>query len=79
MDLPEIPTNLTVADGANLYIQAETDLEEILRELESLKPHVAVIDSIQTVYFPALTSAAITRSASSAAGFSASIRSTTAC
>ncbi len=49
---------LTVADGANLYIQAETDLEEILRELESLKPHVAVIDSIQTVYFPAMTSAA---------------------
>jgi DNA repair protein RadA/Sms len=49
---------LTVADGANLYVQAETDLEEILRELESLKPHVAVIDSIQTVYFPALTSAA---------------------
>jgi DNA repair protein RadA/Sms len=49
---------MTVADGANLYVQAETDLEEILRELESLKPHVAVIDSIQTVYFPALTSAA---------------------
>ena len=49
---------LTVADGANLYVQAETDLEEILRELESLRPHVAVIDSIQTVYFPALTSAA---------------------
>ncbi len=48
----------TVADGANLYVQAETDLEEILRELETLKPHVAVIDSIQTVYFPALTSAA---------------------
>jgi DNA repair protein RadA/Sms len=55
---PEIPPLLTVADGANLYVQAETDLEEILRELESLKPHVAVIDSIQTVYFPALTSAA---------------------
>jgi DNA repair protein RadA/Sms len=49
---------LTVADGANLYVQAETDLEEILRELESLRPHVAVIDSIQTVYFPSLTSAA---------------------
>jgi DNA repair protein RadA/Sms len=49
---------LTVADGANLYIQAETDLEEILRELETLRPHVAVIDSIQTVYFPAMTSAA---------------------
>jgi DNA repair protein RadA/Sms len=49
---------LTVADGANLYVQAETDLEEILRELESLRPHLAVIDSIQTVYFPNLTSAA---------------------
>jgi DNA repair protein RadA/Sms len=49
---------LTIADGANLYVQAETDLEEILRELESLKPHLAVIDSIQTVYFPSLTSAA---------------------
>jgi DNA repair protein RadA/Sms len=35
----------------------ETDLEEILRELESLKPQVAVIDSIQTLYFAALTSA----------------------
>ena len=43
--------------GADLYILPETDLEEILRELESLKPNVAVIDSIQTIYFPAMTSA----------------------
>lgn len=43
--------------GADLYVLPETDLEEILRELESLKPNVAVIDSIQTIYFPALTSA----------------------
>ncbi|WP_267382673.1 DNA repair protein RadA [Cyanobacterium sp. uoEpiScrs1] len=42
---------------ANLYVLPETDLEEILRELESLKPQVAVIDSIQTLYFAALTSA----------------------
>ncbi|MFP4103481.1 DNA repair protein RadA [Coleofasciculus sp.] len=41
----------------NLYVLAETDLEEVLRELESLKPQVAVIDSIQTLYFAALTSA----------------------
>lgn len=41
----------------NLYILPETDLEEILRELESLKPQVAVIDSIQTLYFASLTSA----------------------
>ncbi|MEH2069335.1 MAG: DNA repair protein RadA [Nostoc sp.] len=43
--------------GADLYVLPETDLEEILREVESLKPNVAVIDSIQTVFFPALTSA----------------------
>ncbi|WP_017314998.1 DNA repair protein RadA [Mastigocladopsis repens] len=43
--------------GADLYVLPETDLEEILREMDSLKPNVAVIDSIQTVFFPALTSA----------------------
>ncbi|BAU66639.1 DNA repair protein RadA [Stanieria sp. NIES-3757] len=41
----------------NLYVMPETDLEEILRELESLKPQVAVIDSIQTLHFASLTSA----------------------
>ncbi|OLT62495.1 DNA repair protein RadA [Moorena bouillonii] len=45
------------SQDADLYVLPETDLEEILRELESLKPQVAVIDSIQTLYFPALTSA----------------------
>ncbi|MCL1463484.1 DNA repair protein RadA [Argonema galeatum] len=48
----------TPAEGANLYVLAETNLEEILKELESLKPHVAVIDSIQTIYLPNLTSTA---------------------
>ncbi|MGF1539578.1 MAG: DNA repair protein RadA [Pleurocapsa sp.] len=47
------PTN----NDNNLYVMPETDLEEILRELESLKPQVAVIDSIQTLHFAALTSA----------------------
>ncbi|MBC6481911.1 MAG: DNA repair protein RadA [Hormoscilla sp. GM7CHS1pb] len=41
----------------DFYLLPETDLEEILRELESLKPQMAVIDSIQTIYFPSLTSA----------------------
>jgi DNA repair protein RadA/Sms len=41
----------------NLYVLAETDLEEILRELESLKPQVAIIDSIQTIHFATLSSA----------------------
>jgi DNA repair protein RadA/Sms len=41
----------------HLYVLPETDLEEILRELESLKPQVAIIDSIQTLHFATLTSA----------------------
>lgn len=40
-----------------LFVVAETNLDEILRELESLQPQVAVIDSIQTLYYPALSSA----------------------
>jgi DNA repair protein RadA/Sms len=42
---------------SNLFVLPETDLEEILRELESLKPQVGIIDSIQTLYFASLTSA----------------------
>lgn len=41
----------------NFYLLPETDLEIILRELESLKPDLAIIDSIQTIYFASLTSA----------------------
>ncbi|WP_287129554.1 DNA repair protein RadA [Candidatus Cyanaurora vandensis] len=40
-----------------LYLLAETDLEIILRELEQLKPRTAIIDSIQSVYLPTMTSA----------------------
>ncbi|QLE55289.1 DNA repair protein RadA [Nostoc sp. TCL26-01] len=51
--VPEIVETI----GSDLYVLPETDLEEILREVDSLKPNVTVIDSIQTVFFPALTSA----------------------
>ncbi len=47
----------SVHDEPQLYVMAETDLEEILRELESLRPQVAVIDSIQTLHFASLNSA----------------------
>ncbi len=43
-------------DG-NLFVLPETNLEDILRELETLQPQVAIIDSIQNLYFPALSSA----------------------
>jgi len=45
------------ADEPDLYLLPETDLEVILRELESLKPSLAIVDSIQTIYFASLTSA----------------------
>ena len=47
----------TIDAAANFYLLPETDLEAILRELESLKPSLAVIDSIQTIYFSSLSSA----------------------
>lgn len=40
-----------------LFLLPETDLETTLRELESLQPQVAVIDSIQALYFASLNSA----------------------
>jgi DNA repair protein RadA/Sms len=44
-------------EGSKLKLQAEIQLEKILGTLADLKPEVAVIDSIQTVYSDALTSA----------------------
>ena len=51
------PSLLTPHSSPELYLLPETDLDTILAELESLKPHVAVIDSIQALYFSALSSA----------------------
>ncbi len=44
-------------DGTRLELLAETQLERILPLLEQAKPEIAVIDSIQTLYSEALTSA----------------------
>jgi len=44
-------------DAKDLKLQAEIQLEKILGTLADLKPEVAVIDSIQTLYSDALTSA----------------------
>ncbi|MBE9223246.1 DNA repair protein RadA [Cyanobacterium stanieri LEGE 03274] len=48
---------VSLASSPNLYVMPETDLEEILKELESLKPQVAIIDSIQTLHYSSLNSA----------------------
>jgi DNA repair protein RadA/Sms len=44
-------------DAQSLMLQAEIQLEKILNTLAEHKPEVAVIDSIQTIYSDALTSA----------------------
>lgn len=44
-------------EASDLKLQAEIQLEKILNTLAEHKPEVAVIDSIQTVYSDALTSA----------------------
>jgi DNA repair protein RadA/Sms len=46
-----------MVDARDLKLQAEIQLEKILATLADLKPEVAVIDSIQTVYSDALSSA----------------------
>lgn len=45
------------ASPHSLYLLPEIDLETVLMELESLHPAVAVIDSIQALFYSALTSA----------------------
>jgi DNA repair protein RadA/Sms len=44
-------------EDADLYLMPEIDLDMVLHELESLRPQVAIIDSIQALYYNALTSA----------------------
>jgi DNA repair protein RadA/Sms len=46
-----------VIDANDLHLQAEIQLEKILNTLAEQRPQVAVIDSIQTLYSDALTSA----------------------
>ena len=45
-------------DGRNLFLLPATDLEEVLRQLDQQGPALAVVDSIQTIYDPAMPSGA---------------------
>jgi DNA repair protein RadA/Sms len=44
-------------EDQNLYVLSETNIESILEAVSELKPDIVVVDSIQTVYHPALESA----------------------
>lgn len=43
-------------DFDNLYIQPETNIEDIKRGIDAISPEVVIIDSIQAVYTPGITS-----------------------
>ncbi len=43
--------------GENLYILAGTDINDVIAAIEELQPDLVIIDSIQTVYDPALNTA----------------------
>lgn len=42
--------------GENLYLLSETNLEDIIAQLDRLKPCMAVVDSVQSVYLPDIES-----------------------
>lgn len=43
-------------DGDNISVLSETDIDEISRAVEQLRPDILIIDSVQTMYNPELTS-----------------------
>lgn len=43
--------------SSNLFVLAETDMDEIVQETDALEPDVLIVDSIQTVYRRDLTAA----------------------
>ncbi|MBT3363545.1 MAG: DNA repair protein RadA [Chloroflexi bacterium] len=45
-------------DGNGLYLLAETDMDNILNQIDHISPQLVVIDSIQSVHAPELPSAA---------------------
>ncbi len=45
------------ANSEELFVLSETDLDRIEGEIDEIQPRVVVIDSIQTVYHPSVTSA----------------------
>ncbi|WP_010239443.1 DNA repair protein RadA [Clostridium arbusti] len=45
------------ASNTNLFVLSETNMEIILSQIEQLKPMFVIIDSIQTIFKPSMTSA----------------------
>ncbi|MEB3302283.1 MAG: DNA repair protein RadA [Cyanobacteriota bacterium] len=52
-----IPQTPSLSTAGGLQLLAETDLDRVLEELEALRPAVAMVDSIQALHDPNLSSA----------------------
>ena len=50
------------ADGENIFLLSETNIQRILEAIKKVAPQVLIIDSIQTVYHPEFNSASGTLS-----------------
>lgn len=46
----KLRANRLGVDGKNLFILTETNMENILKETDKVKPEVIIVDSIQTIY-----------------------------
>lgn len=44
--------------GDNIFLHCETDIQKIVESVENVNPDVLILDSIQTVYHPEITSSA---------------------
>lgn len=44
-------------NGENLYISSQVNMDVITRNIDELKPQIVIIDSIQTMYCPSISSA----------------------
>src|SRR6185503_19608341 len=55
--LLQVADKLSAAGAKNVFILPETNLENIINEIERLKPGAIIVDSIQTVFSSAIESA----------------------
>ena len=53
----KLRANRLGASGSGFYVLSENDMTTVEKRMEQLKPHVMVVDSIQTMYLPELASA----------------------
>ena len=54
----KLRANRLGASGAQIYILAENDMNTVEKRMEEIAPEIMVVDSIQTMYLPELSTRA---------------------